>query len=145
MSDAIKWSGWGEVQKSGTGDWTDLAINDDANAGSAAISLDEVIAINFGVKLVEDNTGAINGNVTVAILRGDGTTDEDAPGLAGSQVGSPYKFTITPVQSDTVYVQFAIESMYFGSSVKLWIVNESGQQLVTSVRYQTATWAAVGA
>lgn len=134
------WSAWAAVTKSGTGDWTDLAINDDANAGSAAISLDGVAAINFGLSFAEDNTGAINGLVTIAILRDvDGSNYEDVPGLAGVQVGSPFKFQITPVQNDTVYVPFALDASQFGSSIKIWVVNEGGQQLVTTAKYQTAT------
>ena len=134
------WGSWAAVTKSGTGDWTNLDIADDANAGSAAISLDGLAAINFGLAIVEDNTGAINGNVTIAVLRDvDGTNYEDIPGLAAAQVGSPYKFQITPVQNDTVYIAFAIDPAQFGSSVKLWIVNEGGQTLTTTVKYQTAT------
>jgi hypothetical protein len=134
------WGSWTAVAKSGGGDWTALDIADDANAGSGAISLDGVAAINFGVALVEDNTGAINGNVTVAILRDvDGTNYEDIPGLAGAQVGSPYKFQVLPVQNDTVYVAFALDAFQFGTSIKIWLLNEGGQTLTTTVKYQTAT------
>ena len=141
MSDTgANWGSWTAATKSGGGDWTDLDIADDGNAGSTAISLDGVAAINFGIALVEDNTGAINGNVTVAILRdADGTNYEDVPGLAGAQVGSPYKFQITPVQNDTVYVAFALDAFQFGGSIKIWLLNEGGQTLTTTVKYQTAT------
>lgn len=134
------WGAWAAVTKSGGGDWTSLDIADDANAGSGAISLDGLAAVNFGVALAEDNTGAINGLVTVAILRDvDGTNYEDVPGLAGTQVGSPYKFQVTPVQNDTVYFAFAIDPAQFGSSIKIWLLNEGGQTLTTTVKYQTAT------
>ena len=134
------WGAWAAVAKSAGGDWTDLAVDDNADAGSGAISLDGVAAINFGLSFVEDNTGAINGVVTIAILRDvDGSNYEDVPGLAGAQVGSPYKFQITPVQNDTVYIAFALDASQFGSSIKLWVLNEGGQQLVTTVKYQTAT------
>lgn len=137
----IKWGSWTAVTKSGTGDWTALDIADDGNAGSAAIDLTGPYAsINFGLTIVEDNTGAINGTMTVAILRTvDGTNYEDIPGVAGAQVGAPYKFSFTPVQNDTVYIAFAVDPKEFGSSIKIWLLNESGQTLTTTVKYQTAT------
>ncbi len=137
----IKWAAYAAVAKSGGGDWTNLAVADDANAGSGAIDLTgPYAAVQFGIALTEDNTGAINGDVTVAILRdADGGNYEDVPGLAGAQVGAPYKFTIRPVQNDTVYSAFAIDPAQFGKSIKLWIVNESGQELATTVKMQTAT------
>jgi len=135
------WGAWAAVAKSGGGDWTALDIADDANAGSAAISLDGVASIQFGVALVEDNTGAINGDVTIAILRdADGTNYEDIPALAaGTQVGSPFRFAIRPIQADTVYKPFALDAFMFGGSIKIWIVNECGQTLATTVKYQTTT------
>jgi len=134
------WGAWTAVAKSGGGDWTALDIADDANAGSGVISLDNVAAINFGLTIVEDNTGAINGMVTVAILRDvDGTNYEDVPGLADAQVGAPYKFKFTPVQNDTVYIPFALDAFQFGSNIKIWLLNEGGQTLTTTVKYQTAT------
>lgn len=134
------WGAWAAVAKSGGGDWTSLDIADDANAGSAAISLDGLASINFGISVVEDNTGAINGAVTIAILRDvDGTNYEDIPGLGGAQVGAPYKFQVTPVQNDTVYVAFALDPAMFGGSIKIWILNEGGQTLTTTVKCQTAT------
>lgn len=135
------WGSWTAVTKSGGGDWTTLAVADDGNAGSGEISLDGVAAINFGLAIIEDNTGAVAANsFTIAILRTvDGTNFEDAPGLAGAQVGAPFKFIVTPVQNDTVYVAFALDAAQFGSAIKLWVVNESGQELSTTVKYQTAT------
>ncbi len=137
----IKWGAWAAVAKSGGGDWTNLDVADDGNAGSGVIDLTgPLAAINFGVTVVEDNTGAINGLVTVAILRTvDGTNYEDVPGLAGAQVGVPYKFTFAPVQNDTVNVAFALDPAEWGGSIKIWLLNESGQVLATTVKYQTAT------
>ena len=134
------WGAWGFVQKSGGGDWDDLAIADDALPYSAAISLDGKAACIISLQLVEDNTGAVVANsVTVAILGDtDGTNYEDLPGLAGAQVGCPYKFTITPVQNDTVFAVFNVDPKYY-DNFKVVILNESGQGLVTDVRIKTAT------
>ena len=117
-----------------------MAIADDALPYSAAISLDGKVACIIGVQLVEDNTGAVVANsVTIAILGDtDGTNYEDLPGLAGVQVGCPYKFTITPVQADTVYVAFNVDPKYY-DNFKVVVLNESGQELVTDVLIKTAT------
>ena len=98
------------------------------------------MACIIGVQLVEDNTGAVVANsVTIAILGDtDGTNYEDLPGLAGAQVGAPYKFTITPVQNDTVYVPFNVDPKYY-DNFKVVVLNESGQELVTDVLIKTAT------
>jgi hypothetical protein len=134
------WGSWAYVQKAGAGgDWNNVAINDDAGQLSDAIALTGKAACIISIQAVEDNTGTINGVCTVAVLADtDGTNYEDPPGLAGAQVGSPYKFTFTPVQNDTVYLTFAIDPKYFASP-KIYILNEGGQQLVTDVRYKTAT------
>lgn len=135
-----KWGSWAFVQKaSAGGDWDDVAINDNAGQLSDALSLDQKAACEISIQVVEDNTGAIDGVVTVALLRDtDATNYEDAPGLAGVQVGSPYKFTFTPVQNDTVFLTFAISTAQFGPNPKIYLLNEGGQQLVTDVRYRTA-------
>lgn len=137
----FNWGSWAAVTKSAGGDWTALDVADDANAGSTAISLDNIAAINLSLTIVEDNTGAVAANsFTIAILRDiDGTNYEDAPGLAGAQVGAPYKFVVTPVQNDTVYIAFALDASQWGANIKIWVVNESGQTLTTTVKYQTAT------
>jgi hypothetical protein len=134
------WGDWAFVQKSGTGDWDGLAIADDGNAGSAAIALDGKAACIISVQIVEDNTGAVVANsVTIAILGDtDGTNYEDIPGLADAQVGRPMKFKVTPVQNDTVFLSFNVDPKYY-DNFKVWILNESGQELVTDVRIKTAT------
>ena len=64
----IVWSDWAAVQKSGGGDWTGLDVADNGNAGSAAIAFGTKVAIKVGYSFVEDNTGAIDGDVTIWIL-----------------------------------------------------------------------------
>ena len=136
----IKWGAWAFVQKaSAGGDWSGVAIADDAGQLSDPLSLDIKVPCQISVQLVEDNTGAVVANsVTVAILCDtDGTNYEDPPGLAGAQVGSPYKFSLSPVQNDTVYLPFTFLAGYFGPDPKIYVLNESGQELATSVRYRT--------
>lgn len=127
------------VQK-GAGDWSADALADDATETSDAMEPGTKVNRTFFITAVEDNTGAINGVCTVAILEDcDGTNYEDAPGLAGAQVGGPDKFQFTPVQNDTVYVRpFSVSGQYH-HKYKLAILNESGQELAISVRYKDVT------
>lgn len=132
------WGAWAFVQLSSS-DWDADACADDATQTSDAITVDTKSAIIIGMAFAEDNTGAVVANsVTVAILGTfDDTTYEDAPGLAGAQVGNPMKFKITPVQNDTVYTQFSIDPRDY-HLFKICVVNESGQELAVSCKYKTA-------
>jgi len=132
------WGAWAFVQESAS-DWNADALADDATDISDAITVDTKSAILIGMAFAEDNTGAVVANsVTVAILgTWDDTTYEDAPGLAGAQVGNPMKFKITPVQNDTVYTQFSIDPRDY-HLFKIAVVNESGQELAVSCKIKTA-------
>jgi len=132
------WGSFAFVQI-GAGNWSATALADDGTATSDAITVDKKSAIIIGMAFVEDNTGAVVANsVTIAVLGTfDDTTYEDAPGLAGAQVGNPMKFTITPVQNDTVYIQFSIDPRDY-HLFKICVVNESGQELAVSCKYKTA-------
>ncbi len=127
------------VQK-GSGNWSADALADDACELSDAIEPGTVAGRTFYITAVEDNTGAINGVCTVAVLEDcDGTNYEDQPGLANAQVGSPDKFQFTPVQNDTVYVRpFTVSGLYH-HKYKLAILNECGQELAITVRYKDVT------
>ena len=132
------WGAWAFVQLS-AGDWDADALADDGSAISDAITVDTKSAVIIGMAFAEDNTGAVVANsVTVAVLGTfDDTTYEDAPGLAGAQVGNPMKFKITPVQNDTVYIQFSIDPRDY-HLFKICVVNESGQELAVSCKIKTA-------
>ena len=133
------WGAWAFVQES-TSDWDADALADDATDTSDTITVDTKSAIIIGMAFAEDNTGAVVANsVTVAVLGTfDDTLFEDAPGLAGAQVGNPMKFKITPVQNDTVYLQFSIDPRDY-NLFKICVVNESGQELAVSCKIKTAT------
>ena len=132
------WGAWAFVQESAS-NWDADALADDATDTSDAITVDTKSTIIIGMAFAEDNTGAVVANsVTVAILGTfDDTTYEDAPGLASAQVGNPMKFKITPVQNDTVYIQFSIDPRDY-HLFKICVVNESGQELAVSCKYKTA-------
>ena len=132
------WGAWAFVQESAS-NWDADALADDATDTSDAITVTTEAAIIIGMAFAEDNTGAVVANsVTVAVLGTfDDTTYEDAPGLAAAQVGNPMKFKITPVQNDTVYIQFSIDPRDY-HLFKICVVNESGQELAVSCKIKTA-------
>jgi len=132
------WGTFAFVQLS-AGDWNADALADDGSAVSDAITVDKKSAIMIGMAFYEDNTGAVVADsVTIAVLGTFNDTHyEDAPGLAGAQVGCPMKFKITPVQNDTVYVQFSIDPRDY-NLFKVCVVNESGQELAVSCKIKTA-------
>jgi hypothetical protein len=129
---------WTAATKSGGGDWTALDIADDGNAGSTAIDLNVKTSCDIGITLT---AGAItvNGFVTVALLRDvDDSNFEDIPGLAGAQVGAPYKSQVLPVASDSVFWPISICPKEFGRYVKVWLVNECNGTVTTTVKYRTS-------
>jgi len=132
------WGAWAFVQESAS-DWDADALADDATDTSDTITVDKKSAIIIGMAFAEDNTGAVVADsVTIAILGTfNDTIFEDAPGLAGARVGNPFKFKITPVQNDTVYIQFSIDPRDY-NLFKICVVNESGQELAVSCKYKTA-------
>jgi len=129
----FEWGSWAAVQKSGGGDWTSLAVADDGNAGSAAISFGTKTSIKIGFSFVEDNTGAINGNVTIYVINETADGDYQVYG-----VDSPYSFEVTPIQNATYRDWFTLYASQWGDSVKVWMLNESGQELATTFKYQTS-------
>ena len=127
------WGAWAFVQDNVPSDWNADALADNATEISGtAISLDGKAACIIGIGLHEDNTGAIDGVVTVYVL---GDTDV---AYEETTIGSPWAFTITPVQNDTVYKQFAIDPKYY-DNFKIAVLNEAGQELAVTVKYKTAT------
>ena len=128
------WGAWAFVKDDAGTDWdADLLADNAAEISNTAISLDNVAACEVGIALYENNTGAINGVVTIFVLgSGGGIADEEYT------IGSPYSFTITPVTNDTVYKRFSVDPGSFGS-FKPAVFNESGQELAVSVKVRTAT------
>ena len=134
MADSgYNWGAWAFVADADPSDWDAEALADNATEISGtAISLDGKAACIVGVGLYEDNTGAIDGVVTVYVL---GETDV---AYEETTIGSPFQFQITPVQNDTVYKQFSINPQNY-DNFKIAVKNEGGQELAVSVKYKTAT------
>jgi len=126
------WGAWAFAKDDGGTDWDADALADNATEiSNTAISLDVKSACEVSVALCEDNTGAIDGVVTIFVL-GSGVASEE------TTTGTPWSFTLTPVQNDTVYKRFAVDPDSYGDFV-VAVFNESGQELAVSVKYRTAT------
>lgn len=126
------WGAWAFVQDDGSTDWDADLLADNATEIGQAISLDGIAACIIGVAAFENNTGAIDGVVTVFVLGENDIAYEE------TTIGVAYKFTFTPVQNDTVHLQFNIDPKYY-DNFKIAILNEGGQELAMSVKYKTAT------
>lgn len=137
-SQYIDWdAAWTAVTYSTGTAFTSVAIADEADLVSDAISLDGKAACEISVTAVEDNTGAINGLLYVYVCRDvDGTNyedftaddDNDAPAL-GCQ--------ITPFQNKTRRKTFTIGADEV-SSFKVAVDNDAGQELAVSVKVRYA-------
>ena len=129
---------WSFVQLS-AGNWDDDAVADNAIQVGDAVDMDVLAAMDLSIELIEDNTGAINGVVTVYVLGDIDGTNYEAPGSAGVKtIDTPRSWEVTPVQNNTVNVRFSILGSEY-SKFKIAILNESGQELATSVRKKAAT------
>ena len=129
----FNWAAAVFAKDAGGGDWDADAIADNGSIiSNTAISMDVKATCEVGIMLVEDNTGAIDGVVTVYVLR-------TCCGLGDEEIttGSPWSYTITPVQNDTVKHGFSIDGGSY-SDFKIAVKNESGQELAVSVKYKTA-------
>ena len=125
------WGSWAFAKDSAGNDWNNKALADNATETSnTSVSLDMKAACEVAISLYEDNTGAIDGDVTVYVL-GSGVGDEEVG------QGSPWCFTIRPVQNDTVYKRFSVDPASYGD-FKIAVKNESGQELAVTVKYRTA-------
>lgn len=126
-----KWGSWAAMQKGAT-DWTTDALADNGTETGDATSIDQKAACVVSVTAAEDNTGAIDGDVTIYILGDiDGTNYEE------TTIGTPYKQTFTPVQSDAVRVIVPVDPRIY-KNFKVAIENQSGQELSMTVKYITA-------
>jgi len=125
------WSVYTFVQKS-VGDWSADDIPGAATETGDSTSIDGKAAAVVSITAVEDNTGAITGDVTVHILGDiDGTNFEEP------DIGNAYSVAFTPVQNDTVRVFVPVDPRVY-KNFKVAVENQSGQTLTISVRIATA-------
>ena len=118
------------------------AVADTAAITCDAVDLDGYAACEVSVTVVEDNTGAVNGDAYVSILRSD--LDPDSEGYqVGPTTGPVYtdavwSVAIDAVPSATRKVTFSISPAQV-SKFKLHVLNDAGQTLDVTANYKLAT------
>jgi len=129
------WAAYAYIKDSAGNDWDGDGPAAIADAGSCisntAVDLDVKAACEVGLS-IGDPGGVVSGVVTVYVLG-------DAGGFADEEitVGSPWSFTITPVNGDVVYKRFSVDPGSYGT-FKIALANESGHTIATSVKVRTA-------
>jgi len=132
------WGSWTYAKDSAGGDWdgndTAAIIDTGSCTSNTFISMDIIAACEVGIQ-IGDPGGAVDGVVTIYVLGdGGGMGDEEIT----ANVGSPWSFTLTPVNGNIVYKRFSVDPGSYGT-FKIAIANECGQTVATYVKYRTAT------
>ncbi len=120
------WGAYAATQK-GASDWTDDALADAATETSDAIDASGNASVIFSLEIAEDNTGAIDGDVTIYILRHTGSIYQD------ESIDPVFSITVTPVQNLTVSSVFSLNMQDY-DNFKIAVENQSGQELSVSVK-----------
>lgn len=123
---------WAFVQKSAS-NWDDDALADEAEETSDVIDLDGKAVCNISIEIVEDNTGAIDGDLEIYILG-----DVDGTNFEERSIGNPRSFNIAPIQNDIVRTSFSVMASDY-PKFKLSLYNDAGQELAIDVRIKYAT------
>ncbi len=118
---------WGAFAASqlGSSDWTAIALTNNTTATGDMIDASGNANMIFGIKLTEDNTGAITGDVTVYV-------EADVNGTDVETGNEAFSFTVTPVQNISIYKAFSLSVANY-DRFKIAIHNESGQTLDITV------------
>jgi len=130
------WSAWGYVTKSSS-NWNDQALGNGNTHTSDVIDLNGKMSGEYGIKLYEDDTGAISGDVTVKVLRATGDDGGGSEEYEDATNGSPLAFLITPVQNATVRKAFTIDALDI-RRFKIAVTNNAGQELAVTVEERTS-------
>lgn len=121
----------------GSGAITARAVADNGVLVSNAVSLDTKAAMEVSVSVVEDNTGAVDGDFYVYVLRDvDGTNYQLLTSLAVND-GPAIGCIIDVVQNATRRKVFTVDAGEV-SNCKIGMVNDSGQELAVTVKYRYA-------
>ena len=137
----LNWdAAWSYVILDGAaGNWDGDASADDDIQLSDPISLDGYAGCIVGISVEEPDGHAPAANsVTVAVKGDAGDAFENTLALAGAGIGSPQQITISPVISATVHRLISIDPRDY-DDFEIQLMNESGVNLVTTIRYKRAT------
>jgi len=109
-----------------------VAVADNGTLTSDEISGATKVSTEISFVLLEDNTGAIDGVVTVSILRSDNDPDSEGWQVRTDPV---MQLQITPIQNATVRKSLTIHHATV-SDFKIDINNTSGQELAVTINYR---------
>lgn len=139
MAMYIDWDAAWTVVTYGTGtNWTSVALADEGDQVSDAMSLDQKIAAEISVTVVEDNTGACDGDVYVYVLRDtDGTNYEDF--TADDDNDNPALLMVIDATQNKTRRKTATIYAEEVSAFKIAVDNDSGQELAVTVKVRYAT------
>lgn len=133
MADSGYKAGTYDTAEIAAAEWDGTALADAAGVTGDAID-NSVAAARVGhlvsVGVVEDNTGAIDGEVTIGILGTDADEDEEGYQTATDPIWS---FNFTPIQNAEV---IAPPFVVYGDTYpkfKVYVYNDSGQELAVTV------------
>jgi len=131
----IQWSAAAHVHYSTGTDIDGIAVADAAGITTDEISGADKLSTEISIIAVEDNTGAIDGDVIIDVLRSD--NDEDSEGWSNS-TDENMQFRFTPTQNDTERFSFTLYHDTI-SDFKLYIYNDAGQELAITVNQRQST------
>jgi hypothetical protein len=137
MSDAINWSGWGEVQKSGTGDWTDLAINDDPNAALPFDFSSPTVALTAGSLKAATYDGSTAFPITGAAL--DSTALASTADMGMVVAATPVTLADGPHGGSSATLVLSDYSNFQGAAGDPWSITLPGEYGSGSAGYILGT------
>ena len=139
MAQYVDWdAAWTAVTYSTGTDLTSVAINDEADLTSDAMDLDTKWACEISVAVVEDNTGACDGNVYVYVCRDtDGTNYEDF--TADDDNDNPAMLMVIAAEQNKTRRSTGTIYASDVSSFKIAIDNDCGQQVAATAKVRYAT------
>lgn len=109
------------------------AVADSANVTTDAIDNSKTLArvgTVVSIGLVEDNTGAITGTVTVGIFGSD--LDPDSEGFQ-TATDPFWQFVMTPIQNAEVISAPFLVAGEVHPNFKVYLANDSGQELAITI------------
>ena len=130
---------WGSAAHcvDGSGDIDDRAVADNGTVITNEISQDVKASTFIGVKTIEDNTGACDGNVTFYVLAPD--ADPDSEGFESATDDAPFVgAVIDQAHNKTQRAHFTVPGVVY-PKFKVHCLNEAGQGIALTINYYQST------
>lgn len=126
------WGAWADLTHNTGTNIDGIAVADEATLTSDEFLLDNKAACEINVDAVEDNTGAIDGDLYIYVLR------ETEAGYETIN-DQPWVVALDVVQNTTRQVVFSLDPSQLGT-FKILFDNDSGQELAITCQVRTATF-----